>query len=151
MPNTSSDIALFQISLKALIVKNQAVLTLISKDGFFDFPGGRINNDEIKMEFSASLNREISEELSENFKFRVENFAFAAKRVFRIDKSNNDVLALFFNVTALNEDIKLSDEHQEYQWLKVQDLLAQPERFVSIDEFNKLKDYLIIAKISYNN
>lgn len=151
MSNNTADIALFQISLKALIIKDQKVLTLISKDNFFDFPGGRINTNEVKLAFNTSLNRELNEELSKDFRFKIKQFAFASKRVFQKEKIDQPVIALFFNVTALNESINLSDEHQDYKWLKISELLAYPEKFVSVDEFNQLKNYLIISKKTYNN
>lgn len=151
MNDSTYNIALFQISLKSLIIKDHKILTLISKNGHYDFPGGRIDNNEIKEEFGVTLKRELAEELSANFKFKIGPFAFASKRVYRKDKSDFNVLALFFNITALNNEISLSDEHQSLEWLTISELLSNPDKFVSIDEFNHLKDYLIISKITYNN
>lgn len=44
----TSNYALFQISLKSLIIERGKLLVLITPTGYYDFPGGRINQNEEK-------------------------------------------------------------------------------------------------------
>ena len=134
--------AYFQVSLKALIIKDKRVLTLISPDKKFDFPGGRISEEEVELDFRLTLEREIKEELSDNFKFEIGQPIFFSKRKYFKNSSQYNVIAIFFTTAATNSEISLSDEHESYRWMSFNELLKSAENFVSEDEYNKLKDYL---------
>ncbi len=149
--SNSAEYALFQVSLKSLIINNDKLLTLYSPDGKYDFPGGRINSDEVNHDLEISLTREMEEELSEDFKFKINNFAFSSKRFYFKGGQRFDVLVIFFDATAINRKIKLSDEHSSFDWLNFSDVFKNPDKFVSKEEHDQLKQYLSFSKKQYNN
>ncbi len=151
MADQSSNFALFQVSLKSLIIDGDKLLTLYSPDGKYDFPGGRINSDEIDDDFEQSLSREIEEELSVDFKFKINEFAFSSKRYYMKDGVKHHVLVVFFSASALNSNIKLSDEHSSYEWLSFSDIVKNPDKFVSDSEHKHLNNYLSLLKKQYNS
>lgn len=103
--------AYFQIAAKSIIKNNDDILILITSDGYYDFPGGRMDESEIDLSLHEVLTRELEEELGGNFKFNIGDVTFVSKR--RYDKNNKDfrVLAIFFEVNYKGGEVKLSDEH----------------------------------------
>jgi 8-oxo-dGTP pyrophosphatase MutT (NUDIX family) len=126
-----STIDLYQISLKAIIKNSRGeVLCLkMGEDsafaGYYDLPGGRIDEVEVKMDFQEILLREIHEELGESVVVKVKTNPVAVSRGVLEAKSDlsepeKHVLYLFFEADFLSGDIVLSDEHKEYSWLEIQ-------------------------------
>ncbi len=136
-----NDFAYFQISTKALLKRDKEILLLITNDGYYDFPGGRMDKSEIDFDLEKILIRELQEELGKNLKFKINDIVFAAKRHY--DKNNLDhhVLALFFEVNYLAGNILLSDEHVKSQWIDPKSILKYPQKFISQDEYNQFKKY----------
>ena len=149
--NNQSEYALFQVSVKSLIIDNGKLLTLYSSDGKYDFPGGRINGNEVEYDLELSLKREIEEELSKEFKFKINNFAFSSKRFYVKNNQRFDILVTFFDTTAVNRQIKLSDEHTSFELLTFSEIFKNPDKFVSEEEYRELKKYLSFFKKQYNN
>jgi len=136
-----NNFAYFQISTKALLNKDKEILLLITNDGYYDFPGGRMDKLEVDLDLEQILIRELQEELGKDLKFKINNLVFATKRHY--DKNNLDqhVLALFFDVNYLTGNIQLSDEHSESQWMKPQSILNHPEKFMSQNEYIQFQNY----------
>ncbi len=133
--------AYFQIAAKAIVKKDDEILILLTSDGYYDFPGGRMDESEVNLSLNQVLSRELEEELGDSFKFDIGKIAFVAKR--RYDKNNKDnrILATFFEVTYKDGDIVLSDEHASSKWVNPKSLLDNPEKFVSEDEYMQYKQY----------
>ncbi|MFQ3549381.1 MAG: NUDIX domain-containing protein [Armatimonadota bacterium] len=106
----------FTLSLKAIILNNNDEILLLKRSsdsknnpGLYDFPGGKLDLHE---EFIDALIREINEETNLN------------PEIIRLigstesESPTNRVIYLFFECRVYNSDVKISDEHEEYQWLK---------------------------------
>lgn len=113
---------LFQVSLK-VILKNEKGEILILKvpdessmAGFYDFPGGRIKEDEIEVPFEKIISREIAEELGENIEYEIKIKPVAVARHF---SSSGHLFWIFFEALYKDGEIKLSDEHRGYRWEKL--------------------------------
>lgn len=124
--------ALHQVSLKVFL-KNEKGEILLMKGvfhgtfaGFYDFPGGRINADEMIVATMDILMREVREELGD-VKISVDPKPASYGRIllesqFTEEKSGDvGVFYLFFEATYLSGEIKISDEHLEYKWVKLTD------------------------------
>ncbi len=120
---------LCQISLK-LILKNASneilALKAVSRGsyaGFYDLPGGRIDEDEFKADFADIISREISEELGDvQFKLQPKIIAFGRHIIpSSLTKTGKDVhvLYLFFEAQYLGGEIKTSDEHAGFEWVNL--------------------------------
>jgi len=115
---------LFQVSLKALLVNNQGQY-LILKDNStskhwknkFDLPGGRINQDELKLGWHKLIDREIKEELGKNIKYKLRPDPVALAKC----QYPNEPCKIFilFEAKYLSGKIKISDEHDFYRWEKI--------------------------------
>jgi len=113
----------YQISLKAFL-KNSKGKILVLKSladgpfaGFYDFPGGRIHQDEFRVPILDILKREITEETGiVNFKIRPLPVAYARHEVLKKEGPLH-VFYLFFEGEYKSGKIKMSAEHQGYKWL----------------------------------
>lgn len=117
----------YQISLK-LIIKNQADEVLLLKvenhsmyNGFYDFPGGRINEDEYKTNILEILNREVVEEIGQDLKYTLlqdNPLAYGRHEDFsRTYNKNVRYFYLLFEAKYLNGEVKISDEHANFVWM----------------------------------
>jgi 8-oxo-dGTP pyrophosphatase MutT (NUDIX family) len=120
----------YQVSLK-VILKNKRGEALILKSeeygsykGYWDFPGGRIDEDEFHDSYEKIIAREIKEEVG-NIKYKINCKPVAIGRHFvpahitRRTKEYMDdlcVMYVFFEAEYLDGDICISDEHLEYKW-----------------------------------
>lgn len=145
---------LYQISLK-LILKNENGEALILKAqergsyaGFYDFPGGRINSGEFNTPIMEILEREVREEIG-NIKYSsIKSAPVAIGRHSFIaswgvpEEINKDafVLYLFFEGNYIDGDIKISEEHTDYKWVKLEDL--ELEKYFKSGILEGIKMYL---------
>ena len=118
---------LYQISLK-LILRNQKGQILAlggldkgSYDGFYDFPGGRINEKEFSKSFTKILKREVAEEIGKvKFKINIKPVAVGKHLLLKsISGLEKDIfiLYLFFEGKYQSGKVTISDEHKNYKWL----------------------------------
>ncbi|MFZ5390723.1 MAG: NUDIX domain-containing protein [Patescibacteria group bacterium] len=122
----------YQISLK-LILKNQAGEALCLKglrggtfDGFYDLPGGRIDDSEFTVPFEQVIKREVAEELGQ-IDFIVRPKPVALGRHLIISKKdgttkNIHVLYVFFEAKYKFGTLKISKEHEGFIWLNLKDI-----------------------------
>ena len=122
----------YQISLK-IILKNDKNEILILKDletssfaGFYDLPGGRIDKDEFSTPFPEIIKREIKEECG-NIKILLNKTPVATGRHLISKEKEIHVLYLFFEARLLEGKIIISDEHEEYKWIKLDEI--NPEEY----------------------
>ena len=136
------DHALYQVATKALLFKNDKLLLLSEANGTYDFAGGRIDSTEFEIPLSEALSREIREELGDEIQYELGDIAFVTKR-FYVDNTGfkHHIIALYFTAKYTGGDIKLSDEHAHFSWVNPTEILANPEHFVSQDEFEQFKKY----------
>jgi 8-oxo-dGTP pyrophosphatase MutT (NUDIX family) len=132
----------FQVSIKAIVKNGSKILLLETPDGYYDFPGGRIDETEKDLELHEVLKREIQEELGKNIKFIINDVAFASKRRFTEKNKDNRLIAIYYEVEYLSGEIKLSDEHSKYSWINPSSILEEPDKFMSKDEYNQYNKYL---------
>lgn len=114
-----------QVGVKALIERDNTYLFLRRSNSFkqspqeWDIPGGRIEPAEA---LNDALSREIFEEtglrLAETGKL------LAAQDIFVTDKDVH-VVRLTYLASAAGE-ISISDEHDQYKWMSVDDILTEP-------------------------
>lgn len=110
----------FEVSLKAFIVRNgHALLVREADTGYWELPGGRIDVGEEWEPHSATLAREIAEELGSDLRIRA-----GAEAVSWIRRRPTDGAFLFI-LARLAEleagEPQLSDEHQEMAWVGPED------------------------------
>lgn len=117
----------YQVSLKLFLKNNKGkVLALKAVEsgtfaGYYDLPGGRINTDEFRVDFTEILKREVREEIG-GVDFYINSKPVAVGRhLIPVSLSGIDreihVLYLFFEAEFSGGDITISDEHTDHNWL----------------------------------
>lgn len=138
--------ALFYVGQKALIEKDGKVLILFDPLFGLDFPGGKIQEDEVKNtnDLGISLRREVKEECNMDvevlnpidvwfFEFKNKNHKLYGKKVY----------VVLFKVKYLSGSLKLSDEHNKFEWVDE----ASYKKFKDdSDSFSALEKYFSIQK-----
>lgn len=128
----------YQISLKLILKDKQGrVLILKAEDnssfaGYWDLPGGRIDDNEFSIDFKEIIKREIIEEVG-NIDFSIDDKPVALSRAILKKPDHNGnlikILYVMFTGEYFSGDIKISQEHTEYKWF---DLKSE-----------KLEDYFV--------
>ena len=133
--NSMAKPAKFFVSLKLLLKKGNKILVLKEADTrFFDIPGGRIDENEIKAPIQKVLKREVREEIGADVKYKVLNFApVAIHRRFK-NLAKDRAFKIVFEAKYLSGDIKLSFEHESYEWVDPQKFNPKDWRFFSKEE-----------------
>ena len=127
--------AKFFVSLKLLLKKGSKILVLKEADTeFFDIPGGRIDENEIKAPIQKILKREIQEELGSDIKYKVFNLEPAV--IYRRFKKpgNGRAFILVFEAKYLSGNIKLSFEHESFEWVDPKKFNPKDWRFFNKEE-----------------
>lgn len=115
-----------RIATKAVIAndKNQVLILREANTyaegtniGKYHFPGGRLNPGEPYLD---GLAREVEEETG--LKITVGKPLYVGEWWPVIKGAPNQIVAIFFVCQALGGDIKLSDEHDDYQWVTASDM-----------------------------
>ncbi len=114
----------YQVSLKVFL-KNQSGEVLILKArsdgsmaGFYDLPGGRIDEDEFIMPFAEIIAREIKEEIGGGIKIKINPRPVAVGRhlvpahLTKSKEKDLHILGLFFEAEYLSGNIGISTEHE---------------------------------------
>lgn len=119
----------YQISLKVILKNNKGEI-LILKDqkngsftGFYDLPGGRIDEEEFNTSFTKIIKREIIEELG-NIEIIIKEKPVALGRHListniTSNKKSIRVLYVFFEAELLGGKIKIGEEHTEFEWVNL--------------------------------
>jgi 8-oxo-dGTP pyrophosphatase MutT (NUDIX family) len=130
----------FQITQKVFIHKENKLLVMRDKkSGFGDLPGGRMNEDEFFGDWKESIKRELKEELSENFKIDLKpEPVLIAKH--RVSDGNHPCIIIGYRANYISGEIKISDEHDFFEWVNVQDY--NPENLFSEYMLDAVKIYL---------
>lgn len=118
---------LFQVSIKVFLQNKvgETLLLAVAKEssmaGFYDLPGGRIDQSEVKLPFTEILRREVAEELGDavHYTLNSERPVAAARHNFWSQRANGEMwaLQLYFSAKYLEGEIKISVEHAGYKWV----------------------------------
>jgi len=118
----------FQVSLK-VILKNKKgeILCLKIADrylmaGFYDMPGGRISENEIREPYEKIIKRELEEEIGKKVKYKLylKPVSFA-RHIYHSKTLQREacIFMLFFEAHYIGGNIEISPEHKEYRWIKL--------------------------------
>jgi len=101
--------------------------------GFYDFPGGRIGDDEFGVDFTDIIKRELEEELGPDVQYKLSLKPVSFGRHHNFSKRQNKEvrsLWLLFEAEYLGGEIKISAEHIGWAWLDFSKIKAE-DYFVS--------------------
>ena len=108
----------FRIGVKAFIIENRKLLFIRRRPndphnpGQWDLPGGRVDLGENP---KTGLARETKEETNLDIEIGI------PLDVQHFTRQDGQVITLlFFLCKKLSEEIKLSEEHQEYKWIDLE-------------------------------
>ena len=139
---------LFYIGVKALIFNKHTNKVLMLKRagmGYWDLPGGRINQGE---SMNAALKREVKEEANiTEIETIGQLIAYEARGVFIPigDTENSAGLMLsVYTCSVDNVDIKLSEEHDEFKWCTVEESVS-----LLSDAHQELKQIMTLMHQNY--
>ncbi|MDO8240803.1 MAG: NUDIX domain-containing protein [Candidatus Moranbacteria bacterium] len=141
----AKEIDVYQISLKA-ILRNRDGKVLILKVpstwgafvGFYDLPGGRVDEDEFTVPFSEVLMREIQEEVG-NIEVKLGDAPVAAGRhslPAEQMKTEKDIhiLYVFYEAEMVSGEIEVGDEHAGFEWVDLTEIVLEKYFFSGILE-----------------
>ena len=139
-PLSKKDYANFWVSFKLLLKKEGQFLILTqTKANLIDLPGGRVENGEEKLPIKNVLDREIKEELGKNVKYEVLRPIFQYRRH---DKTRGThVLITVYEGDYLSGNIKLSSEHNKYEWINPKKQSLKNRKFDNKEEKLALLKY----------
>lgn len=127
-----------QVAVKAVIRNKNGKFLIVREDQRWQAVGGRLEKSE-KLE--DGLRREVEEETG--------IIEFSLGKVIHVDEwfakpegELKHIVALFFICEVNDVEVKISEEHQEYAWIKPEDLENYGE---SIEK--EIKQAIIIASM----
>lgn len=119
-----------RVAAKALIVNNEGKVLILreadtyeegTKIGKYGLPGGRINPGE---KFFDGLTREVQEETG--LEVKPIKPLYVGEWFPVIKDVQNHITAIFYACQATATDVKLSEEHDHYEWI-------EPEHYVDFE------------------
>lgn len=139
----------YNVSLKVFL-KNEKGEVLALKAavdstmaGFYDFPGGRINDAEFETDYKTLIERELAEELGPNIKyeFNLKPVSFARHHYYS-QRQGKDIRIFFicFEGKYLGGAIKISAEHSDWAWLDLKTI--KPEDYFMAGPLEAVRRYL---------
>ncbi len=111
----------FQITLKVFLHRGNEFLVLRDRAAQVgDLPGGRISHAEFFQPWGDCVRRELAEELGSDFRYDLnEEPAFIFPHY--IISAKTDGLGIAFLAEYLGGEIRLSDEHDDMNWVSAAD------------------------------
>lgn len=115
-----------RIAMKALIVNDEGQVLILreattydegTNTGRYHLPGGRLNPGEPYLD---GLNREVMEETG--LTVSVERPLYVGEWFPVIKGVSNQIVAVFFVCKATGGEVRLSDEHDNFEWINPQDV-----------------------------
>jgi 8-oxo-dGTP pyrophosphatase MutT (NUDIX family) len=116
----------FNISLKLIMENDKGeFLALKNPDtsilaGFYDLPGGRINENEIRASYAEIIAREIEEELGADIEYDFDPRPVGTGRTVYFSRHlgrENCTFMVMFRAKFKGGIIRISEEHCAYKWL----------------------------------
>lgn len=139
----------YNVALKLFLKNNKGEVLGLKESparttsGFYDFPGGRLNDDEFAAPYEKIIQREVLEELGKNVKynFNLNPVSFARHTYFSQRRNKNiRIFLIYFEAEYLGGKITISDEHTDHRWLNLQQIKL--EDFFTSCSLEAVKRYL---------
>ncbi|MBI4137717.1 MAG: NUDIX hydrolase [Candidatus Sungbacteria bacterium] len=134
------DYGIFHVALKILLRKGDEFLFLrTDNDRYWDWPGGRIDNVEMTTPLERVLAREVREELGKTLKYKLGRPIlfyrrwFAERRIY--------IFSMMYEADWISGDIKLSFEHNRYEWINPKTFRFRKKDFFSDEEYDAVMKY----------
>ena len=141
------DDALFCVGQKAFIEKDGKVLVIFDPVESIDFPGGKIKEGEAKERDVGSLIRSLKREVKEETSLEIEVFNPFTVWYHEFPKNHRNypkvVYVVGFKCKYLSGDVKLSDEHNNFEWVDESNYEKLDD---GSDYFGALKKYFELEK-----
>ena len=142
--------AFYQISLKIILKNNKNEVLILngcskgSYAGFYDLPGGRIDEDESDISFLDIIKREAKEEIG-NVKMKINPKPIDLGRhvvpaSMTSENKNLHVLYIFFEAEFISGDIAISKEHEGFKWANLKE--TKPEKLFKSGILEGINMYL---------
>ncbi len=112
----------FNVGIKAIMQNSEGKILALEAHmnepmaGYYDMPGGRIDEDEVGTAFSDILKREIKEELGD-IEFILEPNPVAA--VSWLWPNNQPMTFIYFKCKLISGEPQISEEHLSYKWVDI--------------------------------
>ena len=90
------------------------------------------------LQWNKALKREVAEKLGESISIEVGRTLFVSKCQYHKAEQTHYIAVIFFEYQFVSGDIKLSDEHGNYEWLTPEEIINHRLKFVSEDERDQL-------------
>lgn len=129
---------MFKVITKALVFKEDKMLVLKRSkgssfaEGLWDIPGGKLVLGE---SLEESLLREIYEETKINIK--IEKTISASSSV--IVDNNKQYITIVYLCEYLNGDVKLNNEHNEYKWIRLDEIDENNTLYYALEAITNCK------------
>lgn len=134
--NAAVDPEKFYVSLKILLTNDKGEHLLLKSRieslywGGNDFAGGRINQNEVSLNFHQLIDREIKEEIGKDVKYQLRKDPVAVS-VEEFPKGRTNATYILFEAKYISGKVVISEEHIDFQWAKItkqnyKKLVAQP-------------------------
>ena len=141
----------FHISLKVILENEKGeILGLKCKDekgpldGYYDFPGGRIDSNELDVAYEDIIKREMIEEIGKDAIYEGKFLCPVSTGKFKYFshklQKDNCIFMLFFKAKYLGGNILVSDEHKGFEWLDLK--TDPPEKYFTLGFLDGIKEYL---------
>jgi 8-oxo-dGTP diphosphatase len=108
------------VALKAFVRRGGSALLLNDPTHGLDFPGGKIQEGEIDL--AAALTREVAEETGLSIEIGAPFVAWIEPKHPATLKTGVPVLLIGFRCAYLTGDVALSDEHDAFRWLGLDEI-----------------------------
>ncbi len=134
---------LYFVAVKLLIRDDNKLLITHDVFGSWDLPGGRIRKDEFKASLQSVIERKISEEIGDDFRYTVGEpavFFRVTRKEHGLDNKEVRIFAIGYEATYEGGEVKLGDHHDKYEWVDIESF--KPEEYFVDGWLEGVKEYL---------
>jgi 8-oxo-dGTP diphosphatase len=121
----------FNVSLKVFLKNDKGeILALAARPtssltGYYDLPGGRVDEDEFETDYETQIKRELSEEIGSLVKYELTLKPVSFSRhSYYSQRQGKEIRGFYicFEAKYLGGEIKISGEHIGYKWINVRQI-----------------------------
>lgn len=122
----------YHVSLKAILKNKEGEVLVLKADSngtfasFYDLPGGRIDEGEFAVPLSEILKREIVEEIGEAEILINKTPVGIGRHCIKKEHANSEkdihVLYVFYEVQLETGNVNISDEHEGFEWVDLNNI-----------------------------